>query len=208
MALFTCPECGKQVSDKAEMCPACGCPTEDAIACIKEEKRQKIRKRNQRLGIFGGGIAVVIIIFIIIVYSVSKPDTSGYFNGIKWGTTFETLNRELTGGKVYVDQENMEITQTLENFNGIKGIVGIIDYCFEDDKLDEIVVRLFVDYDETDMTYIELNKLLSENLTELYGESELYGGGGQPTTQIWKTENSLINMFSYEELLHLSYYAY
>lgn len=208
MALFTCSECGKQVSDKAEMCPACGCPTEDAIAWIKEEKRQKIRKRNQRLGIFGGGIAVVIIIFIIIVYSVSKPDTSGYFNGIKWGTTFEALNRELTGGKVYVDQENMEITQTLENFNGIKGIVGIIDYCFEDDKLDEIVVRLHVDYDETDMTYIELNKILSENLTELYGESELYGGGGQPTTQIWKTENSLINMFSYEELLHLSYYAY
>lgn len=26
MALITCPECGKQVSDKATACPNCGCP--------------------------------------------------------------------------------------------------------------------------------------------------------------------------------------
>lgn len=27
MALITCPECGKQVSDKAAKCPNCGCPS-------------------------------------------------------------------------------------------------------------------------------------------------------------------------------------
>lgn len=26
MALITCPECGKQISDLAEACPGCGCP--------------------------------------------------------------------------------------------------------------------------------------------------------------------------------------
>lgn len=26
MALIKCPECGKQVSDKASSCPQCGCP--------------------------------------------------------------------------------------------------------------------------------------------------------------------------------------
>lgn len=26
MALINCPECGKQVSDKAVSCPNCGCP--------------------------------------------------------------------------------------------------------------------------------------------------------------------------------------
>ena len=26
MALITCPECGKQISDKAKQCPNCGCP--------------------------------------------------------------------------------------------------------------------------------------------------------------------------------------
>ncbi len=26
MALLACPECGKQVSDRAQACPSCGCP--------------------------------------------------------------------------------------------------------------------------------------------------------------------------------------
>lgn len=29
MALITCPECGKEVSDKAKMCPNCGYPIND-----------------------------------------------------------------------------------------------------------------------------------------------------------------------------------
>ena len=27
--LITCPECGKQISDKAAACPGCGCPMEE-----------------------------------------------------------------------------------------------------------------------------------------------------------------------------------
>ena len=36
MALIQCPECGKQVSDKARKCPHCGYPLED-IDFAKEE---------------------------------------------------------------------------------------------------------------------------------------------------------------------------
>ncbi|RZT02900.1 zinc-ribbon domain-containing protein [Cuneatibacter caecimuris] len=36
MALFKCPECGKEISDRASTCPNCGCPIET------EEKRTKI----------------------------------------------------------------------------------------------------------------------------------------------------------------------
>ena len=32
MALITCPECGHQVSDKANTCPNCGCPTDVILA--------------------------------------------------------------------------------------------------------------------------------------------------------------------------------
>ena len=31
MALIKCPECGKEISDKAKACPNCGCPLEDVI---------------------------------------------------------------------------------------------------------------------------------------------------------------------------------
>lgn len=33
MALFNCNECGQKVSDKAEMCPNCGCPIEKKCYC-------------------------------------------------------------------------------------------------------------------------------------------------------------------------------
>ena len=31
MALINCPECGKEVSDKASTCPTCGCPIDEKI---------------------------------------------------------------------------------------------------------------------------------------------------------------------------------
>lgn len=35
MALIKCPECGKQISDKAASCPNCGCPIANAPTSIK-----------------------------------------------------------------------------------------------------------------------------------------------------------------------------
>ena len=31
MALITCTECGKEFSEKASVCPNCGCPTEEIL---------------------------------------------------------------------------------------------------------------------------------------------------------------------------------
>lgn len=36
MALIKCPECGKEVSDKAKFCPNCGCPS-DVLLKAKDE---------------------------------------------------------------------------------------------------------------------------------------------------------------------------
>lgn len=33
MAMISCPECGKSVSDKARTCPACGCPIDTKVYC-------------------------------------------------------------------------------------------------------------------------------------------------------------------------------
>ena len=40
MALINCPECGKEVSDKATNCPNCGYPLED-MDFVKEEVQKK-----------------------------------------------------------------------------------------------------------------------------------------------------------------------
>ena len=36
MALINCPECGKQISDKAERCIHCGCPIDNPSDVIEK----------------------------------------------------------------------------------------------------------------------------------------------------------------------------
>lgn len=40
MALIKCPECGKQVSDKASSCPNCGCPISGSSVASKPTTAQ------------------------------------------------------------------------------------------------------------------------------------------------------------------------
>lgn len=53
MALIKCPECGKEISDKATSCPGCGCPVEvqeapviDSSICEKSEEGQKVENED------------------------------------------------------------------------------------------------------------------------------------------------------------------
>lgn len=40
MALINCPECGKEISDKASACPSCGCPiNKEETSCSKSNKK-------------------------------------------------------------------------------------------------------------------------------------------------------------------------
>lgn len=71
MALIKCPECGKEVSDKAGKCPNCGC-------ILEREKGMKVEKKEQKksnkivlliVGIVGG-----FILGVLIGYSISKEN--------------------------------------------------------------------------------------------------------------------------------------
>jgi hypothetical protein len=44
MALIKCGECKKEISDKAEVCPNCGCPVDQADAGSKKAKEQYVKK--------------------------------------------------------------------------------------------------------------------------------------------------------------------
>ena len=43
MALISCTECGKEISDKAKSCPFCGAPTTFAKKQIEEKKQQVLK---------------------------------------------------------------------------------------------------------------------------------------------------------------------
>ena len=62
MALIRCKECGKEISDKAEICPSCG---------YKINNKEKIVQSNQiRAGSIVSLIACSIVIILVIVYII------------------------------------------------------------------------------------------------------------------------------------------
>ena len=73
MALIRCPECGKEISDKASSCPNCGCPISGLEGLVelskqKEKEIEQVHSENKRT-VIGIIIAVLVIASIIgIVY--------------------------------------------------------------------------------------------------------------------------------------------
>ena len=68
MAMVTCVECGKEISDQARTCPNCGHPSD------REAKMQKMQDTNQQSSRAGGvivGIIMMILAFVIIA-SIGK----------------------------------------------------------------------------------------------------------------------------------------
>ena len=59
MALIICPECGKEISDKAEKCSGCGCP-------IKHKKSKSAKKLGKGT-IIGGLLGIVVFVIVVIV---------------------------------------------------------------------------------------------------------------------------------------------
>lgn len=50
MALINCPECGKEISDKAASCPHCGYPLPSKDASQLEEARRKDKQALVKIG--------------------------------------------------------------------------------------------------------------------------------------------------------------
>lgn len=85
MALLKCPECGKQISDKAVSCPNCGCPiifngeNSDKKSTNKTQKNQPQNlKKWVSLGVVAIAIIVVVCIFLMRNTKISDKDYAVY----------------------------------------------------------------------------------------------------------------------------------
>lgn len=72
MALIKCSECGADVSEKASMCPKCGCPLDITKQVISDTKKNK---KNKKI-IFVAAIIVVIIAVISIGVFLGKKNNT------------------------------------------------------------------------------------------------------------------------------------
>lgn len=94
MALIKCPECGKEISDKANSCPSCGFPIQQKIKNEKNVsgKEHKLIKK-QRVGWKGGLkkhkinrihlICVLIAMVVLTIITVFIIKNAAYNNAVK-----------------------------------------------------------------------------------------------------------------------------
>lgn len=97
MALIQCPECGKQVSDKADKCPECGCPIAGA------QHSDLVRIKLGQLGGSMGSQTVTILINGNEVWKGKSGETAEISITekvdvtVKYGTNLKYLGSSCTG---------------------------------------------------------------------------------------------------------------
>ncbi|CAA7392424.1 hypothetical protein CHRY9393_03144 [Chryseobacterium fistulae] len=86
MALTNCPECKKEISNRAEACPSCGFPIRGKKIVVKQS--QGIFLRTMNFGCF-----TVIIIFFLIAYSLLRTSSHPKINKITGDAKTAIINR-------------------------------------------------------------------------------------------------------------------
>lgn len=183
MSLIKCSECGADVSEKASVCPKCGCPIDVFIRIEKQRKKSNIKKI-----VIGAVVLFIVAVIGFGIYKfVNRPDTSGYYNGFKWGTTYQQVKKQL-GDEALGNDENNYVSTNTENYNGKTGIDALIAYDCTDDSLCEITIFIS-NGDDSSYTDESLIEEYIEELDELYGEHEK-----DSISYIWNTEESKIEL--------------
>ncbi len=110
MALINCPECGKEISDKATTCPNCGCP-------VAKETEELNGKQTGHLSYIR--IALSILLIVSAVFVVYQSFFAGLSNTINatgnldgtWGLIFALL--EILFGVMGIVTAKTENSKTL-----------------------------------------------------------------------------------------------
>ena len=75
MALINCPECNKQISDKASACPDCGCPMTPPISSVQTQTIEKTAKKYKALSLVA--VLMIFIGFIVALSTCGSMDSNG-----------------------------------------------------------------------------------------------------------------------------------
>ncbi len=88
MSLVNCPECGREISDKAKQCVHCGCPI--------NKMQQKIGHKQVLWPILSGVCLLLCIIFLILFLFTTNDTRTVFFQNNKY---YLTAVREIGAGE-------------------------------------------------------------------------------------------------------------
>lgn len=155
MAMIKCPECGKEISDKAKQCIHCGCPIgiDDSVSedyIDNEGKNDKMeavtpdkRKNTIKLCAIIGILVLVLVIVVVVITNIGKTDyivTPGIELGMDKSEVKEVIAQNITniteeGNELCIIKECADFVN--ENFDSYYGIDGLIcvSYYFDSNEL-------------------------------------------------------------------------
>ena len=200
MALLICPERDSKVSDKAQCCPNCGFPVKDIIEieckALQESKRTKQKKILEIV------LSVIVLCVVVVgaMTAIKRPDTSGLYNKIAWGSSETQIKKEYPKGTEGTDDDKENETYYLYNMKSyMDGIDALTHFSFKDGKLYQITFMLSPQ-DNSDIIDEEVPGKVEEYLCDLYGKYKK-----DNAIYKWDTKKSTIEMFSYRSLVIVTY---
>ena len=144
MALIKCPECQKEISDKAHICPHCGYPIEEQT--IEEKEGQAIGEPiltfQERKSVASSILAVIFCEVIIgVAFGFSCTNSTTLIFAIIFCSFFEMLLagalvtdiinikklNKMFGKSIYYNEETKSIS--FEDFNNRKYEIKLEDIC-------------------------------------------------------------------------------
>ena len=139
MALIKCPECGKEISDKAEACPNCGCPIkhEESTNCeknviLENDGIVELRKEPKKIipVIIGIGALVLIGAAVMIPKQIENKKNAIYTEAInllekgKYDEADDLLNSIVDYKDVKTIQEQLKYeSYAYSSINALKTIL-------------------------------------------------------------------------------------
>lgn len=196
MALIKCPECTREVSDKAMQCPNCGCPISldsskkslNATSGKTTENQQETPtiKRNGKKRLLLLGIAVVACALItgglILIMNQNSDD---YLRGMRWGMTRKQIIAKDNAKNV--EDDDGDLVYITSDNDGLEGIDCFTRFKFDDKTNGLVSASLTVKdrYALSTKLVLDVIKLYEQK----YGDYEL-----SDFTYSWETERSNISM--------------
>lgn len=192
MSLISCPKCGKQISDKAIICPHCKIDVQKALAEVREEQKQKQEKRKRRIfiSIFSFSVMATLSVLAYLYYidalnsipSEYRKQTEGYFEYCESAI----INNDFTRGNYYVNslKKRTFTNRQAQHFEKSEMAVAKVGLCDLENmlasvannsgtKIDDDVLRRIkevisiLDTYQLDISQIEHLKKAKEKLAEL-----------------------------------------
>lgn len=181
MALIKCPECEKEISDKAGTCPHCGCPISNTSNSSNTQQVTEVKKSNVNIKRILPIIIVVAIIAIIgiVVYNVTIVQPKKLEAQNK--ATYEEAIGLLEKGKY---EDGNELLQLIAGYEDVDTILEQIKWesrvyeCITDIRQylknpDSLQVYEVVFYDGYKADIDEKTKTAMEELVKLAGSEPI-----------------------------------